>query len=150
MSNSSLTESEILQIRSMVESMSGKLDLLLGANAQVREHVYGMFRKRPGLARIYLLLDDEEDRSQTSTIEYVASSLGTSKPNVIQQVRPLRLAGIITAIDLPNGKVLLKKNSCERVFGISRILKKEFGLNEPGKRTSQPGAQPSDTEPLPE
>ncbi len=132
----------------MVESIDGKLDLLLGANPDVRKHVQEMFRGKKRLAQIYLYLDEEGDHTQTSTLDYLAKVFGSSKPNIIQQVRPLRMAGIIDAVELPNGKTLLKKNSCERVFSISRFLKKEFGLDEPQRTTIEPDAQVAPTEPL--
>ncbi len=148
MSQSKLTESEILQIRSMVENIGGKLDLLLGANPDVKKHVHDMFRGKKKLAEIYLSLDDENNHSQTSTYDDIARRFVCSKPNIVQQLRPLKDAGIISVVDLPNGKTLLKKNSSERVFGLGRFLRKEFALDEPQRRSAEPNPQVPSTEPV--
>jgi len=150
MSQSKLAESEILQIRSMIENIGGKLDLLLGANPDVKKHVYDMFRGKKRLAEIYLSLDDEDDYSQTSTYDYVADHFQVSKPNIVQQLRPLKRAGIIQQVDLPSRKVLLKKSSADRIFELARFLRKEFLIDESRRRPAEPNPPVSSTEPVPQ
>jgi DNA-binding transcriptional ArsR family regulator len=132
----------------MVENIGGKLDLLLGANPDVKNHVYDMFRGKKRLAEIYLSLDDEDNHSQTSTYEHITHHFGTSKPNIVQQLRPLRRAGIVEVVDLPGGKVLLKKSSADRVFGLARFLRKEFHLDEPQRRPAESNPPVSESEPV--
>lgn len=137
MSQSKLNESEILQIRSMIENIGGKLDLLLGANPEVKKHVQDMFRGKRRLAEIYLTLDDEQVHTQTSTLDFVAHQFEISKQSVGQQLKPLRRAGIIEVVDLPNGEILLKKGSADRIFDLARFLRKEFSIDEPQRRTAE-------------
>ena len=90
--------------------------------ATVRE-IFGQSKRR---VQVYLAADGHR------SVQGIAGLLGMKQPNVSKELNILKEEGLLEVMDQEGGETFWCKKPLDRTIRISKLLKKEFELNEDG------------------
>ena len=124
------TADEIRRIRDRVDAIEATQQLLLRKDAnQLSEIILRRFEGNEVLASVYLAVDGK--RTQTEIVHVLKENgLRGSKAAVSRSVHTLRNEGLIERIRAgKDGVVWAKKESVDRVLGLTKALQKKVSAN---------------------
>ncbi|MFX0138901.1 MAG: hypothetical protein ACFFDN_34995 [Candidatus Hodarchaeota archaeon] len=107
------------------ESIDSSLILLLKANKEeILKELILVFGNSKRRAEVYLSIDGK------TSVGSIADKLGMKIQNVSPHITKLKNEGLIEIKNLTeNSEYIYKKTELEKIFKLSSVIKKKFGLN---------------------
>lgn len=126
LSNIDIIMKDVREIKWRQESIDSSLILLLKANKEeILKELMIIFGKSKRRVEVYLSIDGE------MSVGKIADKLGMKIQNVSRHITPLKNEGLIEIKKLEeNNEYIYKKTELERIFKLSRVLKKKFDMND--------------------
>lgn len=111
---------EVQELRAQIESIDFKNSLLIGAQRDnLLPIIKSMFKKR-NLRKIYMAIDGKRNLTEISEIT------GIHIPNITNGCKELGNFGLINLKKRGRHGTVYKKSICEKIFGLSKWIKREF------------------------
>jgi len=125
-SNIDIILRDVREIKWHQESIDSSLRLLLKANKEeILNELMLIFGNSKRRAEVYLSIDGK------MSVGDIADKLGIKIQNVSPHITKLKNEGLIEIKKLTeNSGYIYKKTEIEKIFKLSSVIKKKFGLND--------------------
>lgn len=114
---------DIREIKWHQEAIDSSLELLIKANRNaILDEIMNFFGRSKRRAQIFLAVDGKR------TVQNITELLHMKKPNVSADLTRLKEEGLIEIKKITKEGYIYKKRRVDRILGISRKLRKKFGI----------------------
>lgn len=114
---------DIREIKWHQEAIDSSMELLIKANKDaILAEILNFFGRSERRAQVFLAVDGRR------TVEGITQLLDMKQPNVSRELAKLKEEGLIEIKRIKKEGYVYKKRRVDRILGISRILKKKFGI----------------------
>ncbi|MBU7036697.1 MAG: MarR family transcriptional regulator [Theionarchaea archaeon] len=117
---------DIREIKWHLEAIDCSMELLTKANKDnILAEIMSFFGKSKRKAEVFLAVNEKR------TVDDITELLQMKESNVSRELTSLKNEGLIELWKLTSeGHRIYRKRKVDRILGISRILKQEFGIND--------------------
>lgn len=114
---------DIREIKWHQEAIDSSMELLIKANKDaILAEIMNFFGRSERRAQVFLAVDGRR------TVEGITQLLDMRGPNVSRELTKLKEEGLIEIKRITKEGFIYKKRRVDRILGISRMLKKKFGI----------------------